>query len=232
MSKSLQPHGLKPSRLLCPWNFPGKSTGVHCHFLLLGIFRTQGLNLPLHISLHCQDDSLPCTTWEAWWLELQWLYITAIKWTWGRKPAQRMVTRKAERTWVLRNLWNYHVCMLICSSCVWLFVTLWTVAPQASLTMGFSKQEYWSGLPCLPPGDLPDPGIEPGSPALQADSLLTDLWGKPYITYLQTWGEKRNNPSDYMCWYYFKSQSLVTRINSKQCTHFLAKVRDSNFASS
>ena len=45
--------------------------------------------------------------------------------------------------------------------------------------MGFSRQEYWSGLPFPSPGDLPDPGIEPGSPALQADDLLTELWGKP-----------------------------------------------------
>ena len=48
-------------------------------------------------------------------------------------------------------------------SCVQLFVTLWTVARQAPLSMGFSRQEYWSGLPCPPPGDLPDPGIEPMS---------------------------------------------------------------------
>ena len=51
-------------------------------------------------------------------------------------------------------------CMLSHFSCVWLFVTLWTVAPQAPLSMGFSRQEEWSGLPCLPPGDLPNPGIE------------------------------------------------------------------------
>ena len=48
----------------------------------------------------------------------------------------------------------------------------WTVACQAPRSMGFSRQEYWSGLPFPSPGDLPNPGIEPGSPALQADSLL------------------------------------------------------------
>ena len=63
------------------------------------------------------------------------------------------------------------VCVLSCSSHVQLFVTLWTVAHQAPLSMGFSRQEHWSGLPCPPPGDLPDPGIEPSSPALQADFL-------------------------------------------------------------
>ena len=51
----------------------------------------------------------------------------------------------------------------------------WTVPCQAPLCMGFSRQEYWSGLPFPSPGDLPDPGIEPGSPALQADSLLIEL---------------------------------------------------------
>ena len=59
-------------------------------------------------------------------------------------------------------------------SCVQFFVTPWTVACQAPLSMGFSRQEYWSGLPCLPPGDLPNPGIKPESlmsPALQVDSL-------------------------------------------------------------
>ena len=52
-----------------------------------------------------------------------------------------------------------------------LFVTPWTVAYQAPLSMEFSRQEYWSGLPFPSPGDLPNPGIEPGSPALQADAL-------------------------------------------------------------
>ena len=54
------------------------------------------------------------------------------------------------------------------------FATLWTVALQAPLSVGLSRQEYWSGLPCPPPGDLPDPGMEPGSPALQADFLLSE----------------------------------------------------------
>ena len=62
----------------------------------------------------------------------------------------------------------------------WLFATPWTVAHQAPPSMGFSRQEYWSGLPFPSPGDLPDPGIEPGSPTLQADSLPTELWGNQY----------------------------------------------------
>ena len=62
-------------------------------------------------------------------------------------------------------------CMLSRFSRVQLFVTLWMVALQAPLSMGFSRQNYWSGLPFPSPADLPDPGIEPVSPAPQADSL-------------------------------------------------------------
>ena len=64
-------------------------------------------------------------------------------------------------------------------SCVQLFATPWLVAHQAPLSMGFSRQEYWSGLPFPSPGDLPNPGTEPGSPALQADSLQSEPPGSP-----------------------------------------------------
>ena len=60
-----------------------------------------------------------------------------------------------------------------------LFVTPWTVALQASLSMVFSRQEYWSGFPFPSPGDLPNPGIKPESPTLQADSLPSEPPGKP-----------------------------------------------------
>ena len=61
---------------------------------------------------------------------------------------------------------------------VWFFAIPWTVARQAPLSMGFSRKEHWSGLSFPSPGDLPDLGIEPGSPALQADSLPSELLGK------------------------------------------------------
>ena len=108
VSDSLRPHGLQPTRLLCPWDFPGKSTGVGCHCLLqIQVLGTQDLL----------------------------------------------------------------ICLL---SHVRVFVTLWTVALQALPSMRFSRQEYWSGLPCPSPRYLPDPGIEstsPASPVLQVDSL-------------------------------------------------------------
>ena len=66
---------------------------------------------------------------------------------------------------------------LVAKSCLTLAIP-WTVACQAPLSMGFSRQEYWSGLPLPSPGDLPDPGIEPRSPALQADDLPAELGGK------------------------------------------------------
>ena len=69
------------------------------------------------------------------------------------------------------------VCVLV--SHVQLFETPWTVACQVPLTMEFSRQEYWSGLPFPSPGDLPDPRIEPVSPALWADSLPHEPPGKP-----------------------------------------------------
>ena len=61
---------------------------------------------------------------------------------------------------------------------VQLFVTPWTAAYHTPQSMEFSRQEYWNGLPFPSPGDLPDPGIEPGSPALQADSYMWDLFLK------------------------------------------------------
>ena len=64
-----------------------------------------------------------------------------------------------------------------------LFATPWTVPYQAPPSMGFSRQEYWSGLPFPSPGDLPDPGIEPGSPAFQADALTSEPPGKPCINH-------------------------------------------------
>ena len=65
VSDSLQPHGRKPSRLLCPWNFPGNNTGASCHFLLQGVFLTQGSNPHLLHLLHWQEDFFPHTTWGS-----------------------------------------------------------------------------------------------------------------------------------------------------------------------
>ena len=70
-------------------------------------------------------------------------------------------------------------------------MTPWTVARQAPLSIGFSRQEYWSGLPFLSPGDRPNPGTEPRSPAFQADSLLSEPPGK-LLTGLPTYNHMKN----------------------------------------
>ena len=82
---------------------------------------------------------------------------------------------------------------LCCFALVWslsrvqLFITLWAVARQTAPSMGFSRQEYWSGVPFPPPGNLPDPGVEPMSPAWQADffTLEPDSFtlGSPFLVH-------------------------------------------------
>ena len=85
--------------------------------------------------------------------------------------------------------WYFCVCVLNPLSCVWRFLTLWTIACQSPLSMGFSRQEYWCGLPCSPPGDLPDLEIEPlspMSPALAGRFFTTSAtWDHPnYSLYI------------------------------------------------
>ena len=74
---------------------------------------------------------------------------------------------------------SHHACSV---PCVWLFAILWIVASQGPLSMGISRQEYWSGLLCPLPGDLPDAEMEPTSPALQADSLPLSHQGSQYVS--------------------------------------------------
>ena len=82
-----------------------------------------------------------------------------------------------------------YVCVCVCTlsrfSCVQLCATLWTIVHQAPLSMGFSRQDYWSGLPCPPPGDLPNPGTEPRvlkSPALTGGFFTTSAtWEAPLL---------------------------------------------------
>ena len=75
---------------------------------------------------------------------------------------------------------------------VQLFATPWIVAYQASLSIGFSRQEYWSRLPFPSPGDLPDPGIKPRTPALQADVLPFEPPGKPNVKQLYSIFKKKS----------------------------------------
>ena len=146
MPHSWRPHRQEPTRLVCPWDSPGKNAGVGCQALLRGSLRTQGLSLHLSRPLRWQTGPLPLVPP-------------------GRPKMPPGATECLEGKGVtLRR--------------VRLFVTPWTVARQAPLSMEFSRQEHWSGLPFPSPGDLSDPAIGPRSPTLQAGSLPSDPPGK------------------------------------------------------
>ena len=176
----------------CPWDFPGKSAGVDCHFLLQGIFLTQESNLglphrrqmlyrgshqgspnrrsnldfldsrdcdPFHVVPFIQSLSVRCDflVQEPELHQLLWILICFVtgsnlklewQWKWSRSVMSDSLRPP------------------------------WTVAYQAPSSMGFSRQEYWSGLPFPSAGDLPNPGTEPGSPALQTGALPSEPTGK------------------------------------------------------
>ena len=121
-------------------------------------------------------------SWEinVWTLSRSWFNVAPFSQVTWVKPRLTKVllclTCGFPSSPVLACSWRVHV--LSHFSRVQLFETLWTVAHQAPLSMGFSRQEYWSGLPHPPPGDLPDSGIEPVSPALAGS----------YFTSSATWG--------------------------------------------
>ena len=100
-----------------------------------------------------------------------------------RKDKRELKKKKKKKNWDRTHASGSSERGKVCSLCelshVQPFVSPWIVARQALLSMGFSRLKYWRGLPFPSPGDLPDPGIEPGSPASQADSLPTELRGKP-----------------------------------------------------
>ena len=117
-------------------------------------------------------------------------------------------------------------------SCVCFCVTPWTVAHQASLSMGFSRQEYWSGLPCPPPGGFPDPGIKTASlvsPALAEVSLSLNYLGSPknYNTALKHGAPASCQPLRWVwCHYqlisYGSECTLQHRLHNKQWKSFIA----------
>ena len=136
------------SRLLCPWDFQGKNTGVGCYFLSRGSSQP-GWNTHLLYLLHWQANSLPLShLGSPGGIQI---FIIA-----GKKKCVR------------------HSVMSDSAS-------PWTIASQSLLSMAFFRQEHWNGQLFPSPGDLPNPGIEPVSPALRADSLLCEPAGKPFI---------------------------------------------------
>ena len=101
---------------------------------------------------------------------------------------------------------------------VWLFAISWTVACQVPLSMGFPRQEYWSGLPFPPPGDLPNPGIEPSSPVVpscQADSYHWATWE----THLTDWLFSRSAVSDSLRPHGLQHARLPCPPSSRACSN-------------
>ena len=157
---------IQSCQTLCdpPWKSPGKSSGVGSHFLFQGILLTQGLNpgvphcrqIPYHLSHQVQV--LQNKLWSQ----------KLIKWNLPSSKEKIPLTSKSNITQKKSE---------VTQSCPTLCNPMDCIACQAPPSMGFSRQGYWIGLPFPPPGDLPDPGTEPGSPALLVDSLPSEPQG-------------------------------------------------------
>ena len=124
-------------------------------------------------------------------------------------------------TYANQSMWYITLLLLLlsCFSPVWLFVTLWTIALQVSLFVGFSRQEYWSGLPCPPPGDLPDTGIElifPASPALQEMNSLPLSHRESQVWYLLLVILYKTKHSQVLC--YYKPVRPSPECHANHCT--------------
>ena len=120
------------------------------------------------------SSSLPCFLLDVVHRHLGWKCVT------GR--GLHMVMCLAPLSCMVKNDWNGKLLFCAVLSCSVVSDSLWPHGLKSTKRLcpwGFSRQEYWSGLLFPSPGDLPDPGIEPGSPALQADSLLSESPGKP-----------------------------------------------------
>ena len=144
--------GLQLTRLFCPWDFSRQEYWSGLPFSSpVDLVPTQGSNPCLLRLLHC-------------WQETQEIL--------------HLLSHKIKFIILTISSVQFENEMKLLSH-VWLFVTPWTVAYASPPSMEFSRQECWSGLPFPSPGDLPNPGIEPGSPALQADALPSKPPGKP-----------------------------------------------------
>ena len=183
-SNFLRPDGLQPARLLCPWDSPGKNTGVGCHALLQGVFPTQ-VSCIAGRFLPSEPPGKPRNTGLGSLSLLQGIFLTQelnqgflhcrqILYQLSYQGSLNLLGTSINSSGVEQLF----ICISEVTQSCQLFATPWIVAYQAPLSMGFSRQEYWSGLPFPSSGDLPDPGIEPWSPALQADALTSEPPGK------------------------------------------------------
>ena len=150
MSYSSQPHGLQPTRLLHPWDFPGKSTGVGQDLLKQSKMR------PAVSSVTAYAKHLE--------INLQYHYLKGI----CRSLTFLLCFRPSKGAPYVESLCLWERKKAKLPSCVRLFATPWTVAHQAPLSMGFSRQEHWSGLP------FPSPTQESKSEVVQSCPTLRD----------------------------------------------------------
>ena len=174
VSNSKRPHGLQPTRLLCPWDFPGKSTGVGCHCLLQEIS-----SLPIYVCTHYTWAISTCKQFYQNWIYKDFYLVNSATF---KDTVQDDFQVHVQWDIVSIRL----TCMLSVFDCVWLFVTLWTIhSLPGTSTMGFSRHEYWSGLPYLPLGDLPMPRIE-------HMSLTSPALAGMFLTIGTTWEAQMN----------------------------------------
>ena len=176
----MQPHRRQPTRLPCPWDSPGKNTGVGCHFLLqcMKVRSESEVTQSCPTLSHRMDCSLPGSSVHGIFQArvLEWGAI------WNLKNGTNELIYKIEIDTDIENkpmVTESKGAHLL--SCAWLFVAPWTIGHQPPLSMGFLRQEYWSGLPFPTPGNLPHPGVRPTYlvvPALA--SLPLPSPGKPY----------------------------------------------------
>ena len=122
------------------------------------------------------SENVLCSVWVSW--NLLRLALWSSIWLFTSKTILHLLNYKYFYCWEKSSIFHC-VCVLSQFSHVWLFVTPWTVAHRASLSMGLSRQEYWSGFPFPSPGDRPNSGIKLRSPALQIDPLPSEPPGKP-----------------------------------------------------
>ena len=153
-------------------------------------------------SLDCATNSTEL--WIASWVVGDWgLFQIFINWL-------------LVPIWVIKHLnWNLPCLHAQSFICVGLFVTPWTEPCQAPLPMGFSRQEYWSGLPFPSPRDLPDPGIRAASPALAGGFFTTEPPGKPESSH-RNWHKWQVTKSTLPPWPQKTNDFLISRNQSRE----------------
>ena len=176
-----------------------KTDAFYILFSLFFLF-SNGLHLLTHsFCFLSHQHNINPTSWNLWWV-LSDLGLIKLN-----LSSRFSISRSSKITLTspihpFASVRYVSACMLSHFSHVWLFVTLWTAACQAPLSMGFSRQEYWSGLPCPPPGYLPNPGIEP-------TSLMSPALAGRFFTTSTTW--------EALCWMYYPQIYRLLHLGSQ-----------------